>query len=502
MARVALTLSLLVAATAAPRVCLAPPADSICLTWTVDASNITFTGTWPANPGAVGWGAWGISAVSCGSMFPSSVWMAISGPGGVVLEDRAATAHTVPQCQKQQLSHVTASSVEPDGSFTVTWTRPLIAPPSSKQPSITAGNVSLIGAAYAGAPLDLRPCEPTGVPLHTNLGTFTVQLLATADAARDALAQVAAAAPSGLVAAVPVCGGTHSNFARVSPRGAETFYGVAEAPAYLAVTAVDAAGRRLYGLTEDPTGTSLVLVSVDIDTGRLMSSCNAGVLVPASGGVQNVGLAWDARNSSLIVAACTDSICAGYVQVSRLNPGTCARAPVVKIPTDPAATVFPGAAAFDAAANIFVTSLTQTIRGATGLVLVAVDMGTGSVRIFNEASRGIDVVTLAAEAGGAPGAFVGLEVGTYPSAPDVSFVRYDAVGNKLARAPALRGINGAQPGSGALDAELGVLYFLAVDSTSGGALVIGVHTGNGTIASTGALPGDAGQAPAALFFVR
>ena len=54
----------------------------------------------------------------------------------------------------------------------------------------------------------------------------------------------------------------------------------------------------------------------------------------------------------------------------------------------------------------------------------------------------------------------------------------------------------------ALDAELGVLYFLAVDSTSGGALVVGVHTGNGTIASTGALPGDAGQAPAALFFVR
>jgi hypothetical protein len=157
--------------------------------------------------------------------------MAIKGPGGVVLEDRYADAHAVPQCQKVQLSHVTASSVAPDGSFTVSWTRPLAAPPASRQPTIAAGNVSLIGAVYmGGAPLDLRPCEPSGVPLHTSVGAFTVQLLA---ASRDAPARggLAATAPSSLVAAVPVCGGTRSNFARVSPRGTETFYGAAEAPA-------------------------------------------------------------------------------------------------------------------------------------------------------------------------------------------------------------------------------------------------------------------------------
>ena len=71
---------------AAPsRVCLAPPADGACLSWTAGPENITFTGTWPAQPPpyVVGWGAWGISSVSCGSMYPAAVWMAIKGPAGV-----------------------------------------------------------------------------------------------------------------------------------------------------------------------------------------------------------------------------------------------------------------------------------------------------------------------------------------------------------------------------------------------------------------------------------
>ena len=441
-------------------------------------------------------------------MYPAAVWMAIKGPGGVVLEDRFTDSHAVPQCRKRQLSYVTASSVKPDGSFTVAWTRPLVAPPASGQPSIVAGNVSLIGAAYFGAPLDLRPCEPSGIPGHTSVGAFTVQLLAGAPARRHdeqsapAAAAAAAAAGAGLVAAVPVCTsgtGASNNFARVSPQGVEHFYGASEIPGYLGITAADATGRRLHALAPNASGVGYDLASVDIDTGRLLSTCNTGILVPTSSSVEDLGLAWDARGASLIVAACTDTVCAGYVQVSRLLPGSCKLEPVVKVPTDPAAAALPGAAAFDAASNTFVMSLTQTIRGVTSLVLVAVDMGTGTVaHVYNEARRGIDVVALLPEAGAPAGAFVGVATFLDASQYAVAFVRYDAVGNTLARAPALPGCSGALPGSGALDPLNGILYFLSQDA--GGTRLLGIHTANGTLASAGTLPGDAGQTPSALFY--
>jgi hypothetical protein len=216
--------------------------------------------------------------------------------------------------------------------------------------------------------------------------------------------------------------------------------------------------------------------------------------------VEDLGFAWDANNASLIVAACTDAVCAGYVEVSRFDAASCARTPVVKVPTDPATSVFPGAAAFDAASNTFVMSITQAVKGAAaGLVLVSVDMRTGAVaRVFNEGRRGSDLVVLAAEEG-APGAFVGVDNSFSAGQPAVSFVRFDAAANMLTRGPALP-CSGALPGSGALDAAGGVFYFLAIDAVTGGARVLGVHTANGTLASAGTLPGDASQAPSALFF--
>lgn len=513
----------LLAAAAAPllllraadaRVCLPPPADAICLSWVTDADNITLTGTWPAlntggpSPVPVGWGGWGISSVSCGSMYPASIWFISSGPSGLVLEDRATNSHQPPQCRKQQLSHVTSSSKKPDGSFTVTWTRPLVAPPSSGQPTIVPGNnVSLIGAAYAGYPLDLRPCEYIGIPGHVSVGTFTVKFLAGEAAAGAAAGEGAGAlarlgapappAPTGLIASVPVCANAYSSLVRVSPSGAVSYYGVA-APVLplLGYTAFDPAGRRLYAITFNAAGTAFELSSIDIDTGRVAAPpCPTGVLVPPNSPLENIGLAWDALNASVIVAACTDAFCAGYVQVTRILPGSCKLVPVVKVPTDPAAEQLPGAAAFDAASNTFVTSLTQTVRGSTGLVLVAVDMATGAVaHVFNEAGSNVDVVALVAEGGASPpGTFVGL---TSTNA----FVRYDAVANKLTRAPPLTGV-GVLPGSGVLDPGSGgadsdaVLYFLSPDSR-----VVGVYTANGTLASSAALPGDTGQTPVAFLF--
>lgn len=46
--------------------CFAPPNDAVCLSWRVDADNISFTGVWPSfpstpSPVGIKWGAWGIS---------------------------------------------------------------------------------------------------------------------------------------------------------------------------------------------------------------------------------------------------------------------------------------------------------------------------------------------------------------------------------------------------------------------------------------------------------
>lgn len=439
-------------------------------------------------------------------MFPASVWMAIQGPGGIVLEDRVTVAHVMPLCQKKQLSYVTKSSIAPDGSLTVSWTRPLIAPPSSGQPSIVPGNVSMIGAMFQGPPLDLRPCEAAGLPLHTALGVFTVELLPAssapvldAPALAPSLATPAPTAPpAGLIVALPVCAITRTNFARLLPSGAETYYGVAEAPAYLGVTSVDPQSRRLYSLAPNYNGATFALSVLDIDSGALLSTCLTSIMVPSSGSFAGLGLAWDARNGSAIVSACTDVYCAGYVAVMRLDPSSCAAALILKVPTDPAAAVLPGAAAFDAASGTFVMSITQSLGGTVSLVLIGVDMETGAVLgTYNEGIRGLDVVALAAEEGRA-GSFVGVEV---DPANTVAFVRYNAIANRLTRAPPLKGCTGgAVAGSAALDAQSGVLYVLTPDAPSGSARVLGIHTANGTLASVGIMPGNTENIPGALLF--
>jgi len=205
---------------------------------------------------------------------------------------------------------------------------------------------------------------------------------------------------------------------------------------------------------------SFALASVDIDTGRLVSSCDTGILVPPNQVFEDVGLAWDARGASLLVAACTDSVCAGYVQVSRLLPGSCKLTPVVKVPTDPSQNPQMGAAAFDAASGTFVMSLTQTIGGVTGLVLVAVDVAAGTVtHVLNEAARNIDVVSLTAEPGAPPGTFIGAVNLVGGSEYGAALCRYSAATNKFTRAPTLAGYGSALLSS-ALDAANEVLNII------------------------------------------
>ena len=493
-------------------VCFSAPYDpATCLTWRSDAKNITFTAVWPAIPGAptsqVGWGGWGIASLTCGSMYPSSVWMAIRGPGGVVLEDRAAVAHVVPQCQKQQLSHVIESRVDRNGTIVITWTRPLVAPKSSGQPSIVPGNVTIIGAVFFGA-LDLRPCEATGIPGHNSIVSSTVELLpsagrgAAAAEAAGALAPALAAPAAGLTATFLVCSSAFTNLAHLSPAGPATYYGKSSPIALLpGISAVDVAGRKLYSLLMSPNGASYELVSINVDSGVRGATCATAYPVPSNYALQNLNIAFDSNNGTVLVAGCTDLECAGYVLVSRIDPATCTATPVVKFATDPPLNQNQQAATgFDPATNTLVVSATQASKkGVVGLVLVSINVLTGTVlHVLPEAGANATIVSLA-NAG--PGLFVGVA-----SLPDytLAFATYDSVRNKVSVAPVLPSYVAPLPGLGAyVHGDSGdIYYFLTEDGSIGGAVrIVGVFAANGTLASSGTIPGDASQAPSSLFYL-
>lgn len=440
--------------------------------------------------------------------------MAIKGPGGVVLEDRAAVAHVLPQCRKVQLSYVTESRVEPDGSFTISWTRPLVAPPSSGQPSILPGNVSIIGAVFYGS-LDLRPCESTCIPGHMGVASFTVELLpaaavpapagaAGAAAAAAGDAQARALAPSlpapaaGLVATFPVCSSQYTNLAHLSSAGLERFYGASSLVEIIqGVSTVDAAGRRLYSLLPSASGTSFDLISLDVDSGVRGATCATPFPAPSAYLLQNLNIAYDPNNKTVIVAACTDNECAGYVQVVRIDPAPCLVTPVVKIPCDPPLELSQGAAAFDPATNTFVMTVAQAVgKKPAGPVLISVDMLAGKVaNSFVEAGTNFSIVALASAG---PGRFVGLNV-----RPDLSvaLATFDSARNKASLAPAVPGCVQPLRGLGALERKASgdVFYFFTQDAAFGAARIIGVFAANGTLASTGSLPGDASQSPTSFF---
>jgi hypothetical protein len=491
------------------RVCYpTPPYDANCLEWEDDGTNITFTASWPFVTGTSApaqWGGWGISELTCGSMFPASMWFVVRNPNGVTIEDRYSVSHQVPQCRKTQLSHITRYHVSEDGSLNVTWTRPLAPPPSSGQPTIVAGNVTLIGAVFAGPPLDLRPCESTGVPAHGPFMSATVQLVA--DPGEPSSAAAAVVTPvAGLVASFPVCAGTYvpySNLARVTATGIEKFYGVSSPLTLYAGSTVDPVGRQLYTLELSSNAQSYLLASLNVDTGALGASCDTGIPVPSTNQLTNLAIAWDSNTATVIIAGCTDIECAGYVQVARLDPDTCTVKPVVKVPTDPAANVVQSAAAFDPITNTFVMTLTQARgKAAAAPVLIAVDMLAGNVtHTVGETGRNVTIVSLV-NAGS--GRFYGLNSSTpYSYTAGVSLVTYDSTRNTLRAAALVPDILSAVPSLAALaragPGEGDVYYFVNLVQT--GAQLVGLFASNGTVASIGSFPGDTSQAPSALFHV-
>ena len=220
--------------------------------------------------------------------------------------------------------------------------------------------------------------------------------------------------------------------------------------------------------------------------------------MPTAYALQNLNIAWDANNGTMLVSGCTDTECAGYVQVSRIDPATCAATPIIKVPTDPPINPRQGAAAFDPSTNTLVMTVTQAGKKGVGLVLVSVDVLTGKVlHVLPEASANVSLVALSSAG---PGLFLGLSV-----LPDltVALATFDSARNKVSVAPAVPGYVEALPGLSVFERrESGdVFYFVTEDGPGGGARLVGVFVANGTLASSGNLPGDASQAPSALFLL-
>ena len=263
------------------------------------------------------------------------------------------------------------------------------------------------------------------------------------------------------------------------------------------ISTVDTAGRRLYSLLESYDGTKFDLVSINVDSGARGATCATTFPIPTSYALQNLNIAWDENNGTVLVAGCTDSECAGYVMVSRIDPATCKATPVVKIPTDPPLNPQQGAAAFDPSTNTLVTTVTQAgKKGVVGLVLVSVNVLTGEVlHVLQEASANVTIVALS-NAG--PGLFLG--VGMLPDYT-VALATFNSALNSIAVAPAVPGYHEGLPGLSVYEKKEEIFYFLSQDSVTGSARIVGVFAANGTLASSGVLPGDASQFPSSFFLL-
>ena len=146
------------------------------LLWSTANGNVTFEATYNGFEGSsVEWGAWGVSEVFCGNMFPATMWITyLTASGKVIVEDRHSVGHIVPVCYPNglQLSYQLSGTISP-GNLTLTssWTRPVIPPPAYA----AAGYTSLSNTAapliaanrYAGSSLiPDTPCTPL-IPQHS-----------------------------------------------------------------------------------------------------------------------------------------------------------------------------------------------------------------------------------------------------------------------------------------------------------------------------------------------
>jgi len=171
------------AVNAAGRLCVDAPGDTMCLSWVLDSTNITFTGRCRPPPGQhrVFWCAFGLSNVSTGMMFPSDVTVIQSTASGdsrptstlpaFFLEDRDSfVGYQSPPCYATQVSQLLNASLA-DGALQATWTRPLQLPPALRAEHhqdvlLAPQSMTVIAASSSDTGAALVACDPA-LQVHT-----------------------------------------------------------------------------------------------------------------------------------------------------------------------------------------------------------------------------------------------------------------------------------------------------------------------------------------------
>lgn len=515
-----LLLALVVRSTsAAGSLCFPAPHDANCLSWTVDASNITFSAHFAADASTSTlpvWGAWALPALDCGNMWPANVWLALPSPsGGVRVEDRVATAHAAPACAARapQLSFTLSSSIAADGSFDVSWTRPLAPPREYRQPDIVAGATPVIGAyALGAAALAFPPCSVAGLPFHANVvNNVAVDFLAAdvespvTDAAAPRRAP-AAPAYSGLAGVAAVCGDSCAALAHIdAASGRVTFPSAASPSLYPLLVALDGASRVIHALAynNSPAGPlpALFVASLSADTGALLGTCATPFSLNDAYDFTNLNFAFDSSSGDVLIASCTDDACVAPLNVTALRPGSCATRVVASFAAEELSAG--GSGAVDPYARVLV--LTYARGGANpGLVVAAVNVSSGAVvRVTPEGSTPDTPFVQSLAFDDVARVVYGLAL-TTAGASQPMLVAINARTGKLRAVGAVAGCAGALPNSLAVSDDGERLVFVGAggEGPTGAAVLYTIFAANGTVAATAPMQGlTIAEAPSALVWL-
>ena len=504
---------------ASASVCFPAPHDANCLSWSVDATNITFAAYFAADAtGVPVWGAFGLPASTCGNMWPAHVWMALPLPtGGVRVEDRVTMTHAAPTCATgvPQLSHTLASSIAADGSVNVSWTRLLTPPPRYQQPALArgAGATPLIGAyALGAAALAFPECSIAGLPFHSNVvNNISVDFFPAAGA--EAGEPPAAEAPasraarySGLAGLAAVCGDSCAAITHLdAAKGRVSFPFTASPSLFPLLTAFDSQARVLHALafdnTNSPSGRrngALFVASLSADTGALLGRCPTRFALNDGFDLANLNFAFDSATGEILIASCTDDACVAPLNVTALRPGSCETREVTALAA--AELTAGGSGAIDPYARVFVFSLAR--GGASpGLAVVALNISSGAIlRVTPETQDTPYVQSLVFD--DVSRRIFGLAFTTAGFSTPL-LVAIDARTGNLRNIGPVLGCAGALPDSLAISPDGERLFFIGAGD-AGVATLFSILAANASVASSAPLQGaiSLGDAPAALFWLR
>ena len=154
--------------------CVDDPQDSLCLSWTLSASTITFSAACKPPPGmqTTYWCAFGVSTASTGDMFPSDVVaVQAAADGRFFIEDRDSfIGYKSPPCYATQISRLLNASVV-NGTLLAAWTRPLnvsaaLHAQHYQDIRLGAAGMTLIAASSSDTNAATQACNPD-MQLHT-----------------------------------------------------------------------------------------------------------------------------------------------------------------------------------------------------------------------------------------------------------------------------------------------------------------------------------------------